>query len=40
VIRRLCRRVIILGDGKIAASGPTEQILNDETLLQEYGLNL
>ena len=39
VIRRLCRRVIVLGDGKIAADGPTEQILNDEHLLRTHGLN-
>jgi cobalt/nickel transport system ATP-binding protein len=39
VIRRLCRRVIILGNGQIAADGPTEQILADERLLQAHGLN-
>jgi cobalt/nickel transport system ATP-binding protein len=39
VIRRLCRRVVVLGNGEIAASGPTEEILDDRQLLQSHGLN-
>ncbi len=39
VVRRLCRRVVVLGGGKIAAAGPTEEILGDRQLLQSHGLN-
>jgi cobalt/nickel transport system ATP-binding protein len=38
VLRRLCGRVIVLGDGKIAACGPTDEILRDHRLLRSHGI--
>jgi len=38
MIRRLCRRVIVLDDGRIAADGTVEEILNDLSLLADHGL--
>jgi cobalt/nickel transport system ATP-binding protein len=37
---QLCARSVILDDGRIAADGPTPQILADETLLQAHRLEL
>ena len=33
-----CARTVLIAGGKIAADGPTEQIMRDEALLQRYGL--
>jgi cobalt/nickel transport system ATP-binding protein len=35
---RLCPRVILLNHGRISADGPTEEILGNETLLEQNGL--
>ena len=35
-----CQRTILLADGKIIKDGGTEAILQDERLLEEYGLEL
>lgn len=38
LVRRLCRRVIVLDEGKIVADGPKETILGDGELLSRHGL--
>ena len=38
MIRRLCRRVIVLDQGVVAADGGTEGILSDSALLASHGL--
>ncbi|MBS7009246.1 energy-coupling factor ABC transporter ATP-binding protein [Anaerostipes sp.] len=35
-----CRRAILISDGRIAADGPAEEILRDQALLEENGLEL
>ena len=35
-----CKRTILISDGKIVADGPTEEILCDQKLLEEQGLEL
>ena len=35
-----CRRTILIGEGRIVKDGPTEEILTDENLLWEHGLEL
>ncbi len=35
-----CKRTILMADGKIAADGPTEEILRNQALLEENGLEL
>jgi cobalt/nickel transport system ATP-binding protein len=37
---RLCQRVVLLGDGRIVADGPTDEVLSDEELLRKYGANV
>lgn len=36
----VCDRVLLLRDGALAADGPADEILRDETLLEENGLEL
>jgi len=38
LVARLCSRVVVLHDGRIAADGPAEAILNDHALLAAHGL--
>jgi energy-coupling factor transporter ATP-binding protein EcfA2 len=38
LVVELCRRVVVLDDGKIIADGPTEDILGDEGLMLAHGL--
>jgi cobalt/nickel transport system ATP-binding protein len=40
LIQDVCKRCIIIREGKVAADGPTEEILSDETLLKENSLEL
>lgn len=35
-----CERTILIADGRLAADGPTEKILRDQTLLEGNGLEL
>ncbi|MDO5575430.1 MAG: ABC transporter ATP-binding protein, partial [bacterium] len=35
-----CERTILLSEGKVAADGRTEDILSDEGLLEQNGLEL
>lgn len=35
-----CRRTILMAEGRIVADGDTEEILRDEALLTQYGLEL
>jgi len=38
LVRELCPRTIILDEGRIVADGKTEELLTDEALLGEHGL--
>ena len=38
LVRQLCRYVVILDAGQVAASGPAEEILSNQLLLQRHGL--
>ncbi len=38
LVARLCSRVVVLDEGRIAAEGPAESILNDKGLLGAHGL--
>ena len=38
LVIELCSRVIVLDDGKVVAEGPTAEILNNEALMLEHGL--
>jgi cobalt/nickel transport system ATP-binding protein len=38
LVQELCSRTVILDQGRVVADGPTENILNDETLLFAHGL--
>jgi cobalt/nickel transport system ATP-binding protein len=38
LVAELCPRTVVLDQGRIAADGPTADILNDETLLHRHGL--
>ena len=38
LVARLCSRVVVLDDGRIAADGPAGAILNDRALLAAHGL--
>lgn len=38
LVAELCPRTVVLDRGEIAADGPTADILSDETLLTEHGL--
>ncbi len=40
LILEVCERCVIIKDGKVAADGPTEEILLNETLLEENSLEL
>jgi len=40
LILDVCRRCIVIKDGKITADGPVEEILLNKTLLEENGLEL
>jgi cobalt/nickel transport system ATP-binding protein len=40
VMRRLCQRVILLGDGRIIADGPAGDVLSDQQLLRDHGVNV
>jgi cobalt/nickel transport system ATP-binding protein len=39
IMRRLCQRVVLLGDGRIAVDGPAGEVLGDWELLRNYGVN-
>ncbi len=34
----LCKRIIVIAEGRVAADGPTEQVFADDTLLDKCGL--
>ena len=36
--RRICPRTVVMYAGRVAADGPTAQVLDDESLLERYGL--
>lgn len=36
----ICRRTLILHEGKIVCDGPTQELLTNEALLSQYGLEL
>lgn len=38
LVQALCERTVVLDEGQVVADGPTEVILNDETLLETHGL--
>jgi cobalt/nickel transport system ATP-binding protein len=38
LVVEVCSRVIVLDGGKVVADGPTRELLNDETLMLEHGL--
>lgn len=38
MIHQTCNRVILMYEGKIVYDGPTEEVLNNEELLYQYGL--
>jgi len=38
MVAELCRTVVLLDEGRIAAEGPTGEILNDSALLARHGL--
>ena len=40
LIQDVCKRCIIIREGKVAADGPTEEILSNETLLKDNSLEL
>jgi cobalt/nickel transport system ATP-binding protein len=40
VMRRLCQRVVLLGDGRITADGPAGEVLGDRELLRQHGVNV
>lgn len=40
LIQDVCKRCIIIREGNVAADGPTEEILSNETLLKENSLEL
>ena len=35
-----CERTILIADGRLAADGPTGEILRDQTLLEDNGMEL
>ena len=35
----VCKRVILLDEGKIVAGGDTEDILNNKSLMERYGFD-
>jgi cobalt/nickel transport system ATP-binding protein len=38
LVRELFKRMVIMDNGQVVADGPTEQLLNDEALLEAHGL--
>jgi len=38
LVVEVCSRVIVLDGGKVMAEGPTVELLNDEALMLEHGL--
>ena len=38
VVRALCRRTVLLDEGRVVADGPTDRILSDTDLLEAHGL--
>jgi len=38
LVQAVCQRVVIVDSGKVIASGPTHEILEDDTLLRSHGL--
>lgn len=38
LIRRLCRRVVVLADGAVAADGPADQLLDDKEVMSRCGI--
>jgi cobalt/nickel transport system ATP-binding protein len=38
MVLEVCERTIILGNGRVAADGRTQELLSDEKLLEENGL--
>jgi energy-coupling factor transporter ATP-binding protein EcfA2 len=40
LVRDLFTRAIIMQEGRIVIDAPTTDIINDESLLEEYGLEL
>ena len=40
LIMDTCRRTLLLADGRLIKDGPTEEVLTDAELLEEYGLEL
>ncbi len=38
MVRELLPRMVIMDDGRIAADGPTPELLANETLLEAHGL--
>ena len=38
LVAELCARTIVLDGGRVVAAGPTDVVLNDETLLRRHGL--
>ena len=39
IIRKLCKRIIVLDNGKVLADGPTEEILSDNSVTERLGIN-
>ena len=40
MVLELCSRVIVLDEGRLHADGPARQVLGDEQLLPEHGLEV
>jgi cobalt/nickel transport system ATP-binding protein len=38
MVRRLCPRTVVLDEGRVAADGPTAQVLDDRALMEAHGL--
>lgn len=38
LVERLCRRILVIDEGRIVADGPTGDILNDTKLMEKHGL--
>jgi cobalt/nickel transport system ATP-binding protein len=40
LVERLCRRVMVIDEGRIVADGPMGDILNDAELMEKHGLSV
>src|SRR5678815_5329904 len=38
LVGRVCRRVVVIDEGRIVADGPTEQIIENAAFMEQHGL--